>query len=74
MGVTLGVIEKKGTWFSYKEHKFGQGKETCREELKKNPVLVKEIEDKIFELSFEKNPLLLEIGGESKPAATSIAE
>lgn len=74
IGVTLGVIEKKGTWFSYKEHKFGQGKETCKEEMKKNPVLIKEIEDRIFELSFEKNPLLLEVGGESKPIATSVAE
>src|SRR3989339_590922 len=35
MGVDFQIIEKKGTWFSYKSHRLGQGREAAREELKK---------------------------------------
>ncbi len=44
MAVELNIIEKKGAWFSYGGTRLGQGKETAREELKKNPKLVEEIE------------------------------
>lgn len=44
LGVDLGVIEKKGTWFSYNTMRLGQGREAAREELKKNPQVVEEIE------------------------------
>jgi len=44
LGSELNVIEKKGAWFSYQGTRLGQGKETVREELKKNPKLVDEIE------------------------------
>ena len=44
LGVDLGIVEKKGTWFSFQSHRLGQGRESAREELKKNPHLVEEIE------------------------------
>ena len=49
IGVESGIIDKKGTWFSYGEKRLGQGKETVRLELKKDPSLAKEIENKILE-------------------------
>jgi recombination protein RecA len=44
LGVELGIVEKKGTWFSFQNHRLGQGRESAREELKKNPSFVEEIE------------------------------
>lgn len=40
----MGIIDKKGAWFSYKGQRLGQGRETVREELKKNPQLLDELE------------------------------
>jgi recombination protein RecA len=47
VGVECGVIDKKGTWFSYLTHRLGQGREAAREELKNNPKLTEEIEKAI---------------------------
>lgn len=48
LGADLAVIEKKGTWFSYNGNRLGQGREAVREELKKNPKLVDELEKAIL--------------------------
>ncbi|MEC7840255.1 MAG: recombinase RecA [Chlamydiota bacterium] len=49
MAVELNVIDKKGAWFSYDGGRLGQGREAVREELKKNPALLEEIEEKVRE-------------------------
>lgn len=46
-GVKLDIIDKSGTWFSYKDTKLGQGKEKAKAFLKENKQVAKEIEDKI---------------------------
>ena len=43
-GVNLDLIEKAGSWYSYKGEKIGQGKDNAREHLKDNPEISKEIE------------------------------
>jgi recombination protein RecA len=48
VGVDLGIIEKKGTWLSYKNTRLGQGRETAREELKTQTDLAAEIEKQIL--------------------------
>ncbi len=48
LGVDLAIIEKKGTWFSYSGTRLGQGREAARDELKKNPKMIDEIEKAIF--------------------------
>ena len=47
VGVDKGIIDKKGTWFSYGSHRLGQGREAAREEFKKNKHLAEEVEAKI---------------------------
>lgn len=47
VGVECGVIEKKGTWFSYQTHRLGQGREAAREDLRANPKIADEIEKAI---------------------------
>jgi recombination protein RecA len=49
LGVQLGLIEKSGAWYSYKQEKIGQGKDNVRSFLKDKPAISKEIEAKIRE-------------------------
>ncbi len=49
MALEKGVIEKSGSWFSYKEEKIGQGRENVVAYLKANKSLCDEIEQKIKE-------------------------
>ncbi len=53
MATEFNIVDKKGAWFSYKGQRLGQGREAVREELKKNPKLLEEIEALICQ--FHKN-------------------
>lgn len=44
LGVTLGVVDKSGSWFSYKGERLGQGRERVREFLKENQDVLEEME------------------------------
>jgi recombination protein RecA len=47
LGVEHGLIDKAGSWYSYKEDRIGQGKENVREFLRNNPEIAKTIESQI---------------------------
>jgi len=49
LGVENNIIEKSGSWFSYKGTKLGQGKESVKNLLKDNPELMLELEDQVKE-------------------------
>ncbi len=49
LGVAQNIIEKSGSWYSYKSDRIGQGKENVREFLKANPEVADEIERSIRE-------------------------
>jgi len=49
LGVKAEIIDKSGSWFSYNEHKIGQGRENVKTYLKENPNIAKEIETRILE-------------------------
>ena len=49
LGVNYGIIDKSGSWFSYKETKLGQGRDSVKGILKDNPDLCEELEAKIVE-------------------------
>ncbi len=49
LGVDSNIIEKSGSWFSYKGEKLGQGKENVKLLLKQNTKLKDEIEKQIRE-------------------------
>jgi recombination protein RecA len=46
-GVAQGIIEKSGSWYSYKSDRIGQGKENVREFLRANPQVSADIERQI---------------------------
>jgi recombination protein RecA len=43
LGVKLNVIEKSGTWFSFKETRLGQGRENAKLYIKEHPEVEEEI-------------------------------
>lgn len=47
MAAELDVVKKSGTWFSYKEERIGQGRESARNWLEANPKVLAEIETKV---------------------------
>jgi recombination protein RecA len=49
LGVIHGVVEKSGAWYIYNGDRLGQGKDNCRDFLKENGAMAREIEQKIRE-------------------------
>jgi recombination protein RecA len=47
LGVKAGLIEKSGSWFSYKSERIGQGRENARAFLKEHKDIAGEIENQI---------------------------
>lgn len=54
MGVELNVLQKSGSWYSYKDSKIGQGRDAIKQFLADNEELSKEIEAQIRELALPK--------------------
>ena len=49
LGVEHKIIEKSGTWFSYKNERLGQGRENAKNFLDQNPDISAEIEHRLKE-------------------------
>ncbi|WP_439536052.1 recombinase RecA [Methyloversatilis sp.] len=47
LGVLHKFVEKSGAWYSYGTERIGQGKDNVREFLRANPVMAREIENKV---------------------------
>lgn len=54
VGVKMNIVDKSGSWFSYKEEKLGQGREKAKEFLASNPEIMASIEKEIREKLAEK--------------------
>jgi len=53
LAIENGIINKSGSWFSYKDEKIGQGKENVKAYLQANPALMTEIEEAIKEKIYQ---------------------
>ena len=49
LGVEHKIIEKSGTWFSYKDERLGQGRENAKNFLDQNPDIAGELERRLKE-------------------------
>ncbi len=47
LATEAAILEKAGTWYTYKGEKLGQGKENVKAYLKENPKLMEELEQKV---------------------------
>ncbi|SHE31713.1 RecA protein [Tissierella praeacuta DSM 18095] len=45
--VNANIINKSGSWYSYNEHKLGQGRENAKDFLRENPDILLEVENKV---------------------------
>ena len=52
-GVTYKVLEKSGNTYSYGEQKLGVGRESAKDFLRQNPMLIKEIREKVIKTAAE---------------------
>lgn len=43
----LDIVKRSGVWYSYGDHKLGQGRENAKQFFKENPEICLEIENKI---------------------------
>lgn len=56
VAVSLDIIEKSGSWFSYNGERIGQGRENVKKYLAENPEIMEEVDKKIrdnFNKAFE---------------------
>lgn len=58
LGVKAGLLEKSGSWYSYKGEKLGQGRESVRDFLLKNPAKATALERAIMDELRTKTSLL----------------
>ncbi len=57
LGVAYEIIDKSGSWYSYKEHKMGQGRQTAIQFLRDHKELAQQIEDEIRQKAGIKKPV-----------------
>jgi len=51
MASNLNIVEKSGTWYSYKDERIGQGRENARVYLKEHPKMMDEIREAVMKKS-----------------------
>jgi recombination protein RecA len=49
LGVTAGIVDKAGAWFSYNGERIGQGRDNVRDFLRERPAMAIEIENRVRE-------------------------
>jgi recombination protein RecA len=54
LGIDAGIVEKAGTWYSFKDQRIGQGRENTKQFLKENPDILKTIKSEILQQFDEK--------------------
>jgi recombination protein RecA len=66
LGLVQNLIEKSGSWFSYKSERIGQGRENAKQFLKDNPDMRQQLETEVRKsLGLIKSEL---VNGEAAPA------
>jgi recombination protein RecA len=67
--VEFGIIEKSGTWMSYRDTRLGQGRENVRNFLRENPTLAAEIEAGVREKAASQRSVPLETAARIRAGA-----
>ena len=60
LGVSAGLVDKAGSWYSYQEQRIGQGRENAKQFLIDNPATAKLIEQKVLAKSGVLSEAMLE--------------
>lgn len=73
LGTKIEVIEKSGSWYSYKDERIGQGREAAKQYLKDNPTVAEKIEADIRAKSGMLSQSLQEVGPVSEESEADAA-
>jgi recombination protein RecA len=73
-GVAQGIIDKSGSWYSYKDDRIGQGKENVREFLKSHPEIAADIEQQIRAVLLPEKKKFSEADAEVPDAVEAVAK
>jgi len=73
LAVAHNMVEKSGTWFSYKGERLGQGRENARNFLKEHPEVLDELEDRLRE-AMGLRPASTPLEGDAPAPASGKAE
>ena len=49
LAIRLDIVNKSGSWFSYKDNRLGQGRDNIKAMLRENPALCEEIAQQVME-------------------------
>ncbi len=74
IGVSMGIVNKSGSWFSYGDTRLGQGRDNIKEYFLQNPELAQEIEEKVFAKLAEESKKMANRRMPAKTAAPVEAE
>ena len=48
LAANMNVIEKSGTWYTYKDERIGQGRENARNYMKEHPAMIDKVKDEVL--------------------------
>src|SRR5579862_1485595 len=68
LGVLHNLVEKSGSWYSYKGERIGQGKDNARVFLQQHPEIAKDIEGQVRAKLIPEKATMNRGGGEAKEA------
>ena len=66
LGVAANLIEKSGSWFSYKDQRIGQGRENAKHFMTENPEIANEVEHALRQNAGLFESVMLEAPADSK--------
>ncbi len=69
LAIKFDIIQKSGSWFSYKETRLGQGRDNIKDYLKANPDLQQEVETLVLEAIRKEKA---EVEEKAQPAAAPV--
>ncbi|MBI4925104.1 MAG: recombinase RecA [Bdellovibrio sp.] len=70
----MNIVEKSGTWYTYKEERIGQGRDTAKTYFKEHPEIAKKLREEIFKKSgITPRPFVQESAVDEKTRATLLA-
>ncbi len=72
LAVKLDIIQKSGSWFSYKENRLGQGRDNVKEIIKADSELANELEQLVRENISKLNPTVRKVAPKLQPTEIPI--
>ena len=74
LALEYDILQKRGSWISYKGTQLAQGRDACKDALKADPVLYAEVEETVRTMLAEKGGTIAKRGGAAAAAAAAEKE